>query len=163
MPQLDFAATLAMLMGARPIAPWDRWTRSCGHSRQGIPVQVVVEKLVAANDPGGDGGEDDFSAEDSDGLACESRALPLALEHNVVQVNEYGGPMARRRGAVFRAWEVSMGSTRSTRPVLPRMPRVINASWAVRVRACACTCAEPAYLTAVASLARARWTTFNVP
>lgn len=170
MPQLDFAATLAMLMGARvpysslgSVDP-ELWALAAGHYRGASSSR---ETRSGESDPGGDGGEDDFSAEDSDGLACElARSYSLALEHNVVQVNEY----VRAYGEATRRGVQSVGGfngidalyeAASTTADAARDQRELGSAGCEH--ALAHVRASRAYLTAVASLARTRWTTFNVP
>ena len=170
MPQLDFAATLAMLMGARvpysslgSVDP-ELWALAAGHYRGASSSR---ETGSGESDAGGDGGEDDFSAEDSDGLACElARSYSLALEHNVVQVNEY----VRAYGEATRRGVQSVGGfngidalyeAASTTADAARDQRELGSAGCEH--ALAHVRASRAYLTAVASLARARWTTFNVP
>ena len=170
MPQLDFAATLAMLMGARvpysslgSVDP-ELWALAAGHYRGASSSR---ETGSGESDAGGDGGEDDFSAEDSDGLACElARSYSLALEHNVIQVNEY----VRAYGEATRRGVQSVGGfngidalyeAASTTADAARDQRELGSAGCEH--ALAHVRASRAYLTAVASLARARWTTFNVP
>ena len=170
MPQLDFAATLAMLMGARvpysslgSVDP-ELWALAAGHYRGASSSR---ETGSGESDPGGDGGEDDFSAEDSDGLACElARSYSLALEHNVVQVNEY----VRAYGEATRRGVQSVGGCNGIDALYEAASTTADAARDQRElgsagceHALAHVRASRAYLTAVASLARARWTTFNVP